>query len=130
MKPYLKEFIDNVLLKNGIDVMIPKDERSNYAMFFVGGQMFYFQEDHFEGQLSFSSCHIPQKGLGSGLGLHTPYHGIVVDSVDIDYINNLPKKLTQIWRIQLNQVKKYTSFEHYLSNPVNKILKYTILKAE
>jgi len=132
MKPYIQDFIQNVLLGNGIDVMIPEDEHSNYAMFFVDGQMFYFQEDYFQGNLRFSSNHKPSQGVGTGLGLHSPYEGIAIEDVTIEYIKDLPKLRSRIWG-RSPQIKKisgfYNSFEDYLNAPVNRILKYKILRA-
>lgn len=133
MKKYILELIENVFLKNGIEVMIHDKESSNFGHFFIGEKMFYFQEDCFEGQIRFSSEHKPCKNLGTGLSILDPYKGIPAENITIEYLNNLPILCNQIWggRIRQNseQPKYYNSFEDYLKSPINRILKYKILKA-
>jgi hypothetical protein len=126
MKEYIKEFINNVLLKNGISVMIPENEASNYAFFFIGPQMLYFQEDYFNGQIRFSTVHKPCKKYGTGFSLSNPYEGPAIETVDIQYLSNLPKLYSQIWKNK--KVEKYSSFNDYLNSPTNQILKYKILE--
>jgi hypothetical protein len=126
MKEYIKEFINNVLLKNGISVMLPENEASNYAFFFIGPQMFYFQKDYFNGQIRFSTVHKPCKKYGTGFSLNDPYKGPAIETVDIEYINNLRKLYFDIWRNK--NVEQYKSFNEYLNSPINQILKYKILE--
>ena len=130
MKPYIKEFINEIFLKNGISVMIENDTNtgnySNYGFFFIGLQMFYFQEDIFSGQIRFSTNHKPCRKYGTGFALHNPYEGPAIETIDINYLNNLPKLYSQIWKNK--KVEKYTNFDEYQSYPTNQILKYKILE--
>ena len=126
MKPYIKEFIDNILLKKGISVMIPDAEASNYGFFFIGPQMFCFQEDIFQGQIRFLTIHKPCKKYGNGFSLNDPYKGPAIETVDFQYLSNLPKLYSQIWKNK--KVEKYSSFEDYLNSPINQIIKHFILE--
>ena len=126
MKKYIKEFIDNVLLKNGISVMIPENEADNYGFFFIGPQMFYFQEDIFYGQIRFGTKNKPCKKYGTGFSINNPYEGPKIETIDINYIVNLPKLYSQIWKHK--KVEKYSSFDEYLNSPINQIIKHRILE--
>ena len=97
MKTYIKEFIDNVLIKNNIPVMVPVNKHSNYAFFFVSKQMFKLQEDYIEGKIRFSTVNEPTENIGSSFALNEPYHGICVGDINIEYILNLPKLKNQKW---------------------------------
>lgn len=127
MKAYLTQWIEETLLNNGIDVMIPENENSNYGFFFYENIMFYFQEDHFSEQIRFSSHHIPSRGNGSGFGIDQPYEGKHFSNINYENIKELPKKLRKTWGRELSKVKFYTSFEDFMNKET--ILKYKVLKS-
>ena len=113
------ELLENFLTKlkeNGFDVYVP-EKPSTYAHFVKNNKIGYVQEAYFGG-LEFSTVHKPSRENGTGFGLNR-------DGLFDPSIEDAVKALIDCpLRADDRNVKKYSSWDEYVSSPVNSIIKY------
>lgn len=123
MNEYKKECLKKVLQyaellkENGFDVYIPEKENFTYFKFSKNSNIGYVQYDYMSG-FSFSTVHIPHSSCGTGYRIKDGVSNPTIEDAEKTFINR-PN-----WASMNDEVKKYHNWEHYISCPVNKILKY------